>query len=256
MFKPKVIFKLATFEQNMDIIAMFIHSELEEEVKVETAYFKSVFPLIETVDYTGLNIKQISNLLQLMLYDSWKKEMNPYLEVVESFQTNWNLINDEVMVALEERLNIKWPESTDVEAFIGIMSSCPRNIINKRFYVNADANINRMREVVIHEICHFLYFEKWQEIYNNYDEEHYDYPNLIWYLSEAMIDPLLNNSAFTKYTNSEIKSYDTFYNKKINGDSIIESLREIVNNNGVEEAIKKSYQMFSENEDLIKGKSK
>lgn len=257
MNMPIITFNLITFEQNMDLIAMFLEYELNHEIKPNTAYFETQFPVIQSIDYTNMNSSQISAKLKLVLYDEWKKLIEPYKKIVSIYQNNWNEINNSVMTDLSNKLNISWPEdSLDIQAFVGILYTCPRNVSNRRFYIAGDSEIDRMREVTVHEICHFLYFEKWKELFNDYDESHYVQPHIIWHLSEALIDPLLNNEQFLKYTNRNIPSYEIFYEKEINNKSIIDNLREIVDKNTIEEAIKKSYELFLNNEEAIKNQER
>ncbi len=50
----------------------------------------------------------------------------------------------------------------------------------------------------MHELCHFLFFEKCKEIYPNWKYEDFDSPSLLWYLSEIIIDPILNSEGIQK----------------------------------------------------------
>ncbi len=251
---PKVKFIAMSFNENMDMIAMFIYIEKNKDNKPNTDYFKNIFSEIQDFDFNNLNIDQIKKILISNLLDKWNNEMKHSKEIVDNFQTKWDLINDNVMLDLSNRLNIKWKdEDTNIVARVGVMYSCPRYISKRTFGTNINANESTMKETAIHEICHFLYFEKWKELYNDYDENHYNHPHIIWHLSEAIIDPLLNNDTFRKYTNIEIKSYDIFYSTFINGISIIDNLRNIVSSKPIEESIRESYKLFLDNEQLFRG---
>lgn len=250
---PKVTFRVMTFKENMDMISMFVQDELSWKQKPNTTFLKNKYHEINDIDFNNMNKEQISEILQSKLFASWQKEMNQSKEQIDDFQKNWNLINNSVMIDLSNRLNIEWPnDALDIQARVGIMYSCPRYINYRMFDTNINIDMNRMREISIHEICHFLFFEKWKEMFNDYDEKHYNNPHLIWYLSEALIDPLLNNEFFKKHTKIEIKSYQIFYETIIDNKSIIDHLREIINQKSIEQAIKDSYDFFIKNENLIK----
>jgi len=90
------------------------------------------------------------------------------------------------------------------------------------------------------------------EIFPDYSEEEFDTPHIAWYLSEAMIDPLINNEIFHKYTDEYLTSYSVFYKIFIDGNSIIDILREYVNNYPIEVAIKKGYELSKKYENVIK----
>ncbi len=250
---PKITFNTLTFEENMDIIAMFIYNELNSNNKDNTNYFKNEYKINN--DFSNKNMKEISIILQKHSKDYWDNYMKNCENKIKNFQNNWNAINDEVMMDLSNRLNIKWPKSClNIKANIGHLCYCPRFIEKRSFNARITDDINDMKKVIIHEICHFLYFEKWKELFNDYDETHYNIPHIIWFLSEAIIDPLLNNQTFKKYINGEILSYKQFYETKINNENIIDKLRKIMIDNSIEEAIKISYDYFLKNEDIIKGK--
>jgi hypothetical protein len=249
---PKVNFKTMSLEENINMMAMFIDGENDDIEKKNTEFFKDKYTTLKNIDFTDMSREEIIIILS-KIENEWAKEMEPLKEVTNLFQQSWDLINDNVMNDLSNRLNIKWPEDClDINANLGIMYACPRYISKRQFDADIHADFNRLKMITIHEICHMLYFEKWKELYNDYDEKHYNNPHIIWHLSEAIIDPLLNNETFTKYTNMTIGSYNRFYSTKINDESIIDILRNIMNNNSIEDAIKGSYNFFLENEHIIK----
>lgn len=250
---PKITFRAMTFEENMDMMAMFIENDFRGNNTNNTDYFKSQYLEIKDIDFTKMKREQISEILQSKLKNKWLEYMGDYQNKVLAIQNNWNEINDSVMSDLSRRLNIDWPDDVlDIQARVGVMYSCPRYISQRMFDISINANMNTMREIAIHEACHFLYFEKWKELFNDHDERHYNTPHIIWYLSEAIIDPLLNNDIFRKYTNIELQSYKMFYETMIGEESVIDTLRRIVKQESIEQAIKDSYTFFLNNEELIK----
>lgn len=253
---PQIKFREITFEENIDLMASFIYSELNynSESKNNTNFFKNIFKKIGDLDFLNMTQEEIKIALRSKIIDDWELEMKDTSQKIISFQENWDVINYDIMTCLTKRLNITWPDDCQIiEARLGIMYSCPRFINERIFAGNINLDFNRMRELTIHEITHFLFFEKWKELYNDYNEEHYNYPNIVWYLSEALIDPLLNNETFRKYTNVDLISYPVFYETVIDGKSIIEALKKILENKTIEEGIKKSYDYFLANEKIIKG---
>lgn len=249
---PKVTFRKMTFEENMNTMAMFIKNELDDSNQRNTNFFRNRYSEIANLDFNGLDKNQISDILKSKLMPKWLKNMENADHKARIFQADWDLINDEVITELSKSLNITWPINTmDIQARIGILYASPRYIGPRIFDTTINYNEIELRKVTIHEICHFLYFEKWKELFNDYDESHYNHPHLAWYLSEAIIDPLLNNETFTKYTNGPIKSYDVFYETMINDQNIIDLLIKNVQNKPIEIAIKDSYDLFLANEEII-----
>jgi len=250
---PKVTFRAMSFEENMDMMAMFINDEQNQEQKSNTEFFKNKYAEITNIDFDNMNREQIGYILKSKLLNSWSVDAKDIEQKVIDFRNNWNLINDSVMQDLSRRLNIDWPDDAfDIQARVGIMYSSPRYISHRMFDTNINTNNDRMRENAIHEICHFLYFEKWKEMFNDYDARHYNRPHIAWYLSEAIIDPLLNNEVFRRYTNIEIPSYKVFYDMIIEGKSVIDTLRRIVSQEPIEQSIKDCYSFFLDNEEIIR----
>lgn len=255
MTLPKITFKAMSFIENMDLIAMFINNELNNEQKPNTYFFINHYPELKNINFSKCKTtEEISELLQFILFDSWNKDMENSDIRIREIQKDWNMINNDVMLDLSKRLNIKWPkDSLNIKARVGIMFYCPRYINQRTFNLNIKFNTSTMRSIILHEITHFLYFEKWKELYNDYDESHYNIPHIIWYLSEAIIEPLLNNCTFRKYTLQENKSNRDMSEIIVDNKSIVETLNNIfTNSSGVEEAIKKGYSYFLKNEKLIK----
>lgn len=252
---PKITFRAMTFKENMDMLAMFIHDEITEEQKPNTDFFRNYYSELRSISFTeDMTEKQINELLRPVLLNSWNKDMKNAEQKIKEIQADWDLINDSVMLDLSKRLNIAWPEDAlTIQARVGIMYFCPRYISQRTYDTSILLDTNNMREVAIHEITHFLYFEKWKELYNDHDEEHYNHPNIAWYLSEAIIEPLLNTDTFRKYTNQEIYSNSDMYEIEVDGKNIVHTLKEIVHNNSIEDGIRVGYDYFLQHEKVIKG---
>lgn len=251
---PKITFRAMSFEENMSVMAMFIYHEIIDDEKPNTDFFRNQYTELSNISFSqNMTEEQINELLQSILFDSWNNDMQRSKQKIKDIQSDWNLINDDVMVDLSNKLNIVWPDDTlDIQARVGITYSSPRYINQRTFDTSIYGDSNWIRSVTIHELCHFLYFEKWKELYDDHDESHYNSPDIVWYLSESIIDPLLNNETFTRYTNQENRSNSDMLEIEVNGKSIVETLREIVDSNSIEDAIKKGFDYFKENEEVIK----
>lgn len=64
---PKVKFRVMSFKENIDLIAMFFHSELNYKDKSNINYFKNKFKEINLVDFSNMNREEINNTLQKKL---------------------------------------------------------------------------------------------------------------------------------------------------------------------------------------------
>ncbi len=249
---PKVVFEKLDIDENLDNLVWYARPENSANSPLNFYEFTlELFPELKGKIKEGMTYQEIYLVLD--------KEVRPILENfynnnedIERYASIWEEVNDSVMLALEKRLDIKWPKDIKIICRVGLLPVCPRDIENTTFVLNYGVDRDKLIAISIHEICHFIYFEKWKEINPNYTSEEFDNPHIAWYLSEAMIDPLINNEEFKKYTKEEMSSYSVFYETYIEGKSIIEILREYVNNYSIDEAIKKGYELFKKYESVIK----
>lgn len=255
MALPKVKFIKREIEDNLDDLVWYAKPEHSDGTPPD--HYKNMM-----IMFPNLKGKIVKNMSDEEVYMILDKEIRPYLENLfknssdsSNYQEAWDKIYEAVMYDLEDILNIKW-SGEDITCRVGLLPVCPRYIKERIFDLNYGNTSSKMISIAIHEICHFLYFEKWKEIFPNHNEEEFNNPHIAWYLSEAMIDPLINNEMFKKYTDDDLSAYPVFYETIINGKSVIEILREYVANYPIDEAIKHGYELFKTYENEIKNPTK
>ncbi len=67
---------------------------------------------------------------------------------------------------------------------------CHKGISPYSFCVGYKVNTAQAREIIAHEIIHFLWFKKWKEVFPEIPIDQYESPHLTWRLSE-IIDPII-----------------------------------------------------------------
>ena len=160
--------------------------------------------------------------------------------LVDEYTKVWNEYDNKVRLFFEKLFNIKLDK--EITAYIANIPVCPRNIEELSFMFIPESK-DFFIETSIHEICHFYFFEVCKKIIPNWSYDMFDKPNLLWYLSEIMIDPLLKNNEF----NYKFKCYDIFYNTYINDKNIIDILTEIYNKNNIEDTITLGLKFLEDN---------
>lgn len=252
MSLPRVKFTKLDIEENLDSLVYYLNPL--NSVNSPLDFYGFTFKL-----FPELKGKITRNMNNEEIYMVLDKEVRPTLDRIYAnskdeyiYQKIWDKVNDDIMRDLEKRLNIKW-DTTDVTCRLCMLPVCSRDILGRTFDINYGRNKDNIIATGIHELCHMLYYKKWMEIFPDYKEEEFDNPHIVWYLSEAMIDPLINNDIFKKYTSDDLSAYTIFYKIVIDGKNLIEILREYVDNYSIEEAIKKGYELFKKYESLIKG---
>lgn len=252
MSLPRVKFKKLDIEDNLDSLIYYLNPLNSKNSPLDFYGFTlKLFPELKGKIKSDMSDEEIYMVLD--------KEVRPTLNKMyenssdeDEYQSIWDKVNDNILRDLEEKLDIKW-NSEEITCRLCLLPVCSRDILGKTFDINYGRNKDNVIATGIHELCHILYFAKWMEIFPDYKEEEFDNPHIAWYLSEAMIDPLINNETFKKYTNDDLSAYTVFYEIFIDGKSIIDILREYVNNYSIEDAIKRGYELFIKYESIIKG---
>ncbi|MGI6625538.1 MAG: hypothetical protein ACOX57_08985 [Limnochordia bacterium] len=89
---------------------------------------------------------------------------------------------------------------------------------------------------------------------HNDSYEQYESPSLIWILSEAVVEQVLNNDDFNKinpYHKGE-NAYSCFYNMMIDEKPLYDHLDTMYKNNSIDKFMEESYQFMIENEEEIR----
>lgn len=111
------------------------------------------------------------------------------LEFRERLTKRWEDLAPEFLQALASHFETDWPEDKKITGYVTALPIYPRDLEEYSFlvgYMDLDSSI----ETCAHEIVHFLWFKKWKEVFPEIDKSQYNYPNLIWRLSEIM-DPII-----------------------------------------------------------------
>ncbi len=247
---PHVTFEALDIEENLDCLVWYAnpknskHSPLPfDSLTIE------LFPFLKGKIHENKNDEEIYLLLEREVKPILEQKKNS--EEISHYQQLWDAINDDVMRDLEKRLHISWKKHTKITGRVGLLPVAPRDIQALCFDINYGISPEEFIATTIHELCHFLYFEKWKELYPHDSKEVFSPPHIAWYLSEAMIDPILHNDIFHRYTSGDLKSYPIFYQIKIQDQSIIQILRQYVQDYPMEEAIQKGYELFQKYQDFI-----
>lgn len=147
------------------------------------------------------------------------------------FRRSWPKLNDRAMLALSEVMEKKWPETDRmVRAEISINPVCPRFIRDRRFSVFYKFDSTTMAAACMHEISHFIYFEKWREVFPKTKEKEFDRPYLVWKLSEMVPAIILNDKRIRKVVDFDFRAYPQFERCKIEGKPLLSYLQDFYDN--------------------------
>lgn len=146
--------------------------------------------------------------------DLFKENRQEMENARPKIQNVWDGINRDVMQALSDIMEIGWP-ATDKKftANITLNPICPRYLKSRSFDVffrDERNSINTIEMIAVHEILHFIYFEKWKEVFPETDEAEFNTPHLVWKLSEMVPAILLNDVRMQNIVKLKFRCYTEF----------------------------------------------
>ena len=109
-----------------------------------------------------------------------------------------------------------------------------------------------MKTTALHEILHFIWFEKWKVVFPKYEKSEFNSPHLIWKLSEMVPLAILSDSRIQNIFKHEPSVYNEWKSKQIDGKSLLEHLQDIYNKReSFEDFMKKSWEFVKKNKEEI-----
>lgn len=136
--------------------------------------------------------------------DFYREHEEAMKRLVQRLQTEWSKTNDKVMEGLEEIMEKKWSKIGKMRAYLTLCSTAGRFLDSHEFQVTfMGKSINEMMSNVLHEITHFLYFDKWRDVFPEDKAQEFSNPHLIWTLSEILVVPIDNDPRVRAYMASD-----------------------------------------------------
>ena len=133
------------------------------------------------------------------------------------------------MNAISDYLNIDWSNIDIIDASIGLMPVFPRNLDNNSFSISIGISEDTLIETCAHETLHFIWFQKWKELFPECSKEKFNFPYLPWQYSEMVVDPILNSDDIKRILPIKASAYDSFYRLKDEKDNVMDNLKIIYN---------------------------
>lgn len=215
---PKLKFETASVDQIIDILNGFVEGD-------KRGWIFSAYPDLKEKLNGKLRSKR-----EKIIYTFFKDiEKKANLEKKSrEFQKSWDVINDKIMRALSNVVEIEWPENCKIiVGRVTVNPICPRYLEFRTFDINYKFDESKMKPVSIHELLHFIYFEKWKDTFPNANKREFDSPYLAWKLSEIVPKSILSDARIQRIYRNEPRVYDKFYDIKIKGKGMLDYFQEI-----------------------------
>ena len=243
---PKINFELMSLEEISGILEWAII--IDEGILPASEYVLKLYPKLNNrTNWKNFSVRERTDNIRKLIEKNYINDRDEYKNILCNYEIIWKKYNNGFMKNLSKILNINWTkELQEITIKVGKIPIYPRELEKHCFYIGK-MNEQDFIETVMHECCHFLYFEKCKELFKNWKVKEFESPHLIWYLSEMAIDPILNNCEIQKIYRHNFKAYKNLYDIDIQGKSLMEIIRNIYNENTIEDAIIKSYEFVLEN---------
>jgi|APSaa5957512576_1039674.scaffolds.fasta_scaffold00187_47 hypothetical protein len=240
---PKVNIVFGKVEDYFGILKYFILSEnmFREDI---LSHYPGLKEILE-------NSKNKKKDLKIFFENFEKENKKKLIEMVQKTKNLWLPLNNKLMKAFEEIHEIKWTKKHEIfNVRITLNPVCPRFLQYNAFDIFYKFDEKNIIDTFLHEISHFIFFEKLKEVYPKINPKEFEEPHLIWKMSEMMPGIILQDKKIQDiFQNKELSVYDNIKKLKIKDKLILDILQDFYDNKkDFEDFIKKSYTFVKENQ--------
>lgn len=255
MLIPKIIVKKMDVEVNTRYICRYVNPQFNRKNKsrpfAERTYI--LYPELRGKILDDMDNEEIYIIVRPSVDKVFIEKELELDRKIEQLQASFDRIQEELMSNLIASFEMNWPEEYEsITCYVGCISSFPRNVITKEFFVSYEKDLDMLMMASIHEINHFVLFEKWKQMHG-YDKENEPlYPDTLWFLEEMAVDPTLNIPCIQKVAPYPQKAYDQFYECMIEGVSAEDHIINMyINRTSIEDFLNTTYDFIDNNKKIL-----
>lgn len=253
MNTPKVKFTNIPLSKEVD----WMHGFLFQNKWGWGKYIIKKHPKIKKVFSFKTETEQVKFLRDYIV--KFRKEHQKLIEKNEiKYQMEWQKIEKDFFTVLSEIIQTDWPKNKKViKAMISVNPICPRFLNDWSFSIFYNyKKMSHAMEVIMHESCHFLYFERWKKLYPKIDGKKFESPYVEWHLSEILAPIVLNDARIQTLLKRKAVFYTEHQRIKIgnkNAPKYFNDLyKKITKRKNFDEFLKESYLAIKKNKRLFK----
>lgn len=243
---PKIVFHKLAVEENVNLVSEFYQNDSSNEFMNRKDAMIRIFPALREIIRSNMTKDGIIKEIQDEVIRSYQEESFDMDRLIIDYQQYFDVPSSPFLKFLSQLLKCDWPSSMKIiSVYIGVLPF--------HFGISETSSIylcvGSMGEVfsnLIHELTHFLYFQKWQMLHRFSKPSTFLYPSAIWEYSEMVIDPILNHAAikglFYGIAGMHYTADSFCYDHKHS--LVMFELQTLFPKEEIEEAIKKGYRIF------------
>lgn len=257
MFYPKVKFEKAPFGLELNLLCNFLFFRKwgwEKNIIRKHSGLKGIYKIKTAKERRAFLKKYIREFYKIHRFEIENR--------IKKYGRKWASVEKRYFIALPEILETSWPSRRkNITAFISLNPICPRFLDDWDFLLFYGFKDKEMLETSMHEICHFLYFKKWKEVFPASKRRTYDHPYIEWHLSEILAGVILNDSRLKKILGTKGEFYPVHEKLKIGRLSAPEYFTQIYKQHlkrksSFEEFLKEAYEEIKKNRKIFEALNK
>ena len=240
-----LVFFVNTFENDYEIILNLLR--LGAEHSRVKHYLCSSFQ-VDINNVEDKNTEEIDAYLRPVLSAEYANANDKMDKKLVGISDKWSSVNDNVEKVLHGIFECEFGADEIIHVFLSINYVCPYDFNNRKIYINYRKTTDEIIEACIHELIHYYWFKKIDDVFENTSE--YD-AHLMRKLSEIAIDALFKETELNKYCVTEKPAHKHFYNIEIENENMIEHFRKLFSQNSIYGFMKKGLEYLVKNQRFI-----
>ncbi len=225
---PKIEFSIAQFDEAFKVIHSFLNPS--KNYWDWSDYIYTSYPELKRKIKNIPKEKMRRGIEYAFFREHFEREKSILEKKRKVFQNEWDKINNRSMITLSKIVEQDWPKKDIlIQARLSLNPICPRYIKTRTFDIFYRKSTEDMKGIAIHELLHFIYFEKWKKVFPKTKPREFDSPYLVWHLSEMVPKILLNDERIQRIHKYKFNSYRVYEQAKIEEKPLLSYLQSFYN---------------------------
>lgn len=247
---PKVTFEITPLKDYFSV--------LEKQIRPDYHFYDSFQRNYPELIGSLKSSKNSSQTIWDFFQEKEKEKSNDLALAKGRYNRAWEEISETFLSLISEKIETSWdPEFSEFTARITLNPICPRYLKYSTFDLFWKMSAEQAKVVILHELSHFLFFKKIKEIFPRVNEQEFEFPHLIWKLSEIVPGTLFSEKVLELNLPKERLYYPFLDKITLKGELMLEKIKDLYNKSkDFEEFVKSSLEYLKENEEELNNQFK
>ena len=242
----QLLFRRNSFENDLSSITNILKLNGTEHDRVKKYLCDSFHIDLGTVK--NKNYPELEEYITPFLRAEYENCESVVLQKIELLQKEWNLIQHIVLSVFEKIFERNYFQEEIFQVNLSVNYVCPYNLEQRNFDINYRKTVDEVLESCIHELIHFYWFHKWEELF---ESKYNEYQNLVWQFSEIAVDAIFKETELKGYLSSENPAHKYLYEIEVNNQKLTDIIRRMFRENDIDGFMKKGIEFFISNRNSI-----